>query len=92
MAQLVKRLTLGFRSGHDLTESRIGLYSNSVEPTWDSVFLVSLCPSPTVLSESLSLSIKLKKISKYVQVCLIKHYIGVVHFIAASAFPEVFRG
>ena len=62
MAQLVKRPTLGFRSGHDLTESRIGLCSNSVEPTWDSVFLVSLCPSPTVLSESLSLSqLNLKK-------------------------------
>ena len=41
MSQLVKRLTLGFGSGHDLTvcgfEPRVGLCAGSVEPAWDSL-------------------------------------------------------
>ena len=43
MAQLVKRPTLGFSSGHDLTvhefEPRTGLCADSVEPAWDSLSL-----------------------------------------------------
>ena len=50
MAQLVKRPTLGFVSGHDLTvrefESRIRLTAVSAEPAWDSI--------PLSLSLSLS--------------------------------------
>ena len=42
VAQLVKRLTLCFGSGHDLvvpeTEPHIGLCANGVEPAWDSLF------------------------------------------------------
>ena len=54
MAQLVKRPTAGFGSGHDLTvpefEARIGLCADSVEPeaAW-----VSLSPSlsaPTLIT------------------------------------------
>ena len=53
---LVKRPTLHFGSGHDLTvrgfEPRIGLCADSSEPAWDSVSL-SPCPSPAC---SISLS------------------------------------
>ena len=41
MAQLVKRLTLGFGPGHDLTvceaEPCIGPFADSAEPAWDSL-------------------------------------------------------
>ena len=41
VAQLVKHLTLGFDSGHDLTVQEwkpcIGLCANSVDPAWDSL-------------------------------------------------------
>ena len=41
MAHLVKCLALDFSSGHDLMvrefESRIGLCTDSMEPTWDSL-------------------------------------------------------
>ena len=49
VAQWVKRPTLGFGSGRDLTvcgfEPCMGLFADSVEPAWDS------------LSQSLSLSL-----------------------------------
>ena len=50
-AQSVKRLTLYFGSGHDLTvhgfEPRIGPRAGSAEPAWDSLCLsLFLCPSP----------------------------------------------
>ena len=55
--QLVKYLTLGFGSGHDLTvrgfEPHIGLCADSVEPAWDSQF-------PSL---SLSLSLKNRQIN-----------------------------
>ena len=54
---VVKRMTLGFSSGHDLTahgfEPHIGLRADSVEPAWD-----SLSPS---LSPSLAILISLSK-------------------------------
>ena len=41
MAQLLKRPTLGFNSGHDLMvcglEPHVGLCADSVEPAWDSL-------------------------------------------------------
>ena len=50
-AQTVKRPTLGFGSGHDLTvlgfEPRIGLCADSAEPAWDSLPTLSL-PSPAL--------------------------------------------
>ena len=63
MAQLVKRPTLGFGSGHDLAvrefEPHIGLCADSAEPAWDSV---SPCLSaPPLLSRTLSLSLKINK-------------------------------
>ena len=49
VAQLVKRPTLDFHLGHDLTvgefKPRIGLHTDSMEPAWDSVS-PSLCSSP----------------------------------------------
>ena len=58
MAQSVKRLTLDFSSGHDLTvrefKPRIRLDADGVERAWNSLSL-SLCLSPALLS-SLSLS------------------------------------
>ena len=58
MAQLVKHLTLGFGSGHDLmvhgVEPCIRLCADNAEPAWDSLF-ISLCPSPVY---SLSLFLK----------------------------------
>ena len=61
MAQWVKRSTLDFGSGHDLTvpefEPCIRLCTDSEVPVWD--FLSpSLCPSPAL---SLSLSLSLSK-------------------------------
>ena len=62
-AQSVKRLTLDFSSGHDLTvcdrEPRVGLCADSAEPPWD-----SLSPSlslPLLRSKSVSLSLKKTK-------------------------------
>ena len=56
--QSVKRPPPGFSSGHDLTvrefEPCIGLFTDSVEPAWESV-TPSLCPSPT-------LSLKINKL------------------------------
>ena len=58
VAQLVKRLTLDFHSGPDLTvcefESCIGLCADSVELVWDSLFLPLSAPPPLMLSLSLS--------------------------------------
>ena len=42
MAQLVKRLTLDFGSGHDLAVHEfelVGLCADGTEPTWDSLSL-----------------------------------------------------
>ena len=56
MAQLVKRLTLDFGSGHDLTihelEPVIGLCAGRVEPAWD--FLSLSLSAPPLLMLSLS--------------------------------------
>ena len=46
VAQLVKRPTLDFSSGHDLTvgefEPRVGLCADSLEPVWDFLSASSL--------------------------------------------------
>ena len=52
VAQLVKHLTLGFGSGHDLMvcelKPHVTLWVDSKEPDWDSFsHFLSLCPSPT---------------------------------------------
>ena len=64
MAQSVKRLTLGFGSGHDLMvcefKPRGRLCADNVEPAWD-----SLSPSlsaPPLSALSLSKTNKLEKI------------------------------
>ena len=59
MAQLVKRLTLGVGSGHDLAVCEVkpcvGLLADSVEPAWD-----SFSPSPSIArTRSLALSLKI---------------------------------
>ena len=68
MTQLLKRLTLGFGSHHDLTvrefEPCVGLCTDGAEPAWDSLSLLLSVPFPThsvSLSLSLSLSNKQKK-------------------------------
>ena len=69
MAQSVKRPTLGFGSGHDLTvrgfEPRVGLCADSMGPAWDPLSPPFSLPFPThvymlALSLSLSLSLSLK--------------------------------
>ena len=64
MAQSVKRQTLDFGSGLDLTvhgfEPRVGLCTDRVESAWD--FLSPSLSVPPLLMLSLSLS--LKKINK----------------------------
>ena len=50
--QSIKRLALDFSSGHELMvhefKPHIRLYTDIVEPTWDSLSpSPSLCPSPT---------------------------------------------
>ena len=56
MAQSVKRLTLGFSSGHDLTVRefgpRAGLCADNMESAWDFSLPLSL-PLPGLLSLSL---------------------------------------
>ena len=68
VAQSVRRLTLDFGSGHDLTVRefgpRVGLCTDSAEPAWNSLSL-SLCLSAALshvhlLSLSLSLSLSNK--------------------------------
>ena len=65
MAQWVKRPTLGFGSGHDLTvhepEPCLGLYIDSTEPAWDPLFPSLSAPPPLMWSLSLSLSLSLSK-------------------------------
>ena len=63
MAQLVKRLTLDFSSGHDLMvrefQPHVRLCADSAEPVWDSLSLLSLSlTSPAV---SLSQNTKQKE-------------------------------
>ena len=64
VGQSVKRQTLDFGSGHDLTvhefEFRIGLYANNTEPAWDSLSPFTL-PLPSLCSLSLS---KINKLIK----------------------------
>ena len=66
VAQSVKRLTLDFRSGHDLTvcefKPQIGLCAHSIEPACDSLSPSLSLPCPHLLSLSLSLIINLRKI------------------------------
>ena len=56
--QSVKRLTLDFGSGHDLTvhgfEPLIGLCAGSAEPAWDSLCLPLSWPLPRSHAVSLS--------------------------------------
>ena len=63
MAESVKRLTLGFGSGHDLVvcelEPHIGLCAGSVEPAWDSLSLSLSHSAPPLLAYFLSLSLSL---------------------------------
>ena len=55
VAQLVKRLTFGFGSGHDMTvrefEPHLG-YAGSAEPAWDSLSLPLSAPPAHALSFS----------------------------------------
>ena len=56
MVQLVKRPTLDFGSGHDLTvrgvEPRIRLFTDSGEPAWDSLSLLLSLSLPNSLSQN----------------------------------------
>ena len=58
VAQSVKRLTLDFCSGHDLTVREFKplnvLCADSLEPAWDSLSLSLSLPLPCLLSLSLS--------------------------------------
>ena len=72
MAQLDKRPTLDFGSGHDLVtpewEPRPGICADSDAPTGDSV---SLCPSP---AHARSLSLSLSEINKKIALTKQSHY------------------
>ena len=61
VAQSVKRLTLDFNSGHDLTVCRfkphIRLCTDSVEPAWDSLSPSLSAPHPRSVSLSLKINI-----------------------------------
>ena len=61
MALSVKRLTLGFGLGLDLTVSefkpRVGLCANSVEPAWNSLSPPLSAPPPIACPLSLSLAL-----------------------------------
>ena len=60
-AQSIKRPTLDFGSGHNLTfyefEPHIGLHADSAEPDWDSFSPPLSLPLPCFPSPSLSLKI-----------------------------------
>ena len=68
VAQSVKRPTLDFGSGHNLTvhefEPRTGLCADSGEPVWDAVSPGLSAPPPPPLMLMLSLSLPLSKINK----------------------------
>ena len=77
VAQLVKCLTLDFRSGHDLMvfgmEPYIRLLADSLEPAWDSLSPALSLPLPCSCSLSLFLSLFLSlKINKYTLNNLVK--------------------
>ena len=63
LTDLVKCLTLGFSSGHDLTvhetESHVRLCADGVEPAWDSLSLLLSLSAPPLLSHAFSLSLSL---------------------------------
>ena len=63
VAQLVKRLTLGFGSGYDLMvcefKPHVRLCTDSKESAWKSLSLPLSAPAPLVLSFFLSLSFSL---------------------------------
>ena len=67
MAQSVKRPTLDFGSGHDLTvrgfEPHVGLSPDSAEPAWGSLFpsLSLSLSAPPLLSRFLALSLSQNK-------------------------------
>ena len=67
MAQSVKRPTLDFGSGHDLTVPefgpRVGLCADSAEPAWDALSLLLSLPLPHALALSF-LTINLKTFFK----------------------------
>ena len=60
VAPSVKRLTLDFGSGRDLTfsgvESRVGLWAGSTAPAWDSLFSSLSAAPPLTRACSLSVS------------------------------------
>ena len=66
MAQSVKRVTLDFGSGQDLTvrelEPRTGLCAGSAKPAWASVS-VPLCPS-SAHAHCLTLSLSINKLKR----------------------------
>ena len=78
VAQLVKRLTLGFDSGHDLTvcetEPCIWLCTDRAEPAWD--FLPLSVSVPPVLALSVSLCLKMNKLKKKKKECSILTVFG----------------
>ena len=65
MARLVKRLTLGFGSVHNLTvcgfEPHIGLCTDSVEPAQESLSLPLPFPCSHALSQNRQINLKKKK-------------------------------
>ena len=66
VAQLVKRLMLGFGSGHDLTvhefEPRVGLCTDNTEAAWDSLSLSAppllTCTCSLCLSQNKEVNLK----------------------------------
>ena len=60
MAQWVKRLTLGFSSGHDLAVHEFEPHLGSALAAWNllGVLSLSLCPSPTC---AVSVTLKINK-------------------------------
>ena len=60
---VVKRLTLDFGSGYDLTvrefQPLVGLCADGEEPAWDSLSLSSLCPCPAC-----AFSLKINKLKR----------------------------
>ena len=81
VAESVKLLTPDFRSGHDLTvcgiEPRVGLYTDGVEPAWDSLSLPLSLSFSLSLPLSCSCCLSLSKINvKKKQIFLVAFYIA----------------
>ena len=82
---MVKHLTLGFGSGHDLTvhefKSRAGLHNDDAEPDWDSLSPLLSLPFP-------ALSLKIKRNNKLKKIKVIVLIRSALYYLKLNVTPD----